>query len=59
MNVCSRELESGGGMDPWDEQEWEDYAYYEELRDADEAVARSLDEWLAFEEELRQLGLLW
>ena len=39
-------------MDPWDEQEWEDWAHYEELRDAAEAVARSLDEWLAFEEEL-------
>ena len=45
-------------MEPW-EQEWEDWAHYEELRAADEAVARSLDEWLVFEEELRQLGLFW
>ena len=51
-------FERGSAMEPW-EQEWEDWAHYEELRDADEAVARSLDEWLVFEEELRQLGLFW
>ena len=34
------------------------YAYYEALRAAAEEEVRELDDWLRFEEELRQAGLL-
>ena len=38
--------------------EIEEFAYYEELRELHEAGLRELDAWIAYEEELRALGLL-
>ena len=38
--------------------EIEEFAYVEELREVHEELLRELDAWIAFEEELRALGLL-
>ena len=45
-------------MDDWELYEELHWALYEELAEARWLAEAALDEWLAFEEELRQLGLL-
>ena len=57
MRDSSVEVDTGA-MDDWELYEELHWALYEELAEERCLAEAALDEWLAFEEELRRLGLL-